>query len=373
MNNDILNWSFKEMNNIINEEQLDFDDVMIVPQPSEIESRKDTVIVKPYYFKWAGKSIEGNPAMAANMATTGTFEMAKELQKHQMFCALHKHYTAEELIKFLEKNKKEFGTNDYIFIGTGLRKDDFEKLKEVMKTGLCNNICLDAPNGYIQGFVQHLNRIRTTFPNSIIMAGNVVTPEKTGELLRGGADIVKIGLGSGSVCQTRTQTGVGRPQLSALMDCVSSAKRYGGMICSDGGIQKPADYVKAIGAYADFVMIGGYFAGCDEASGELVSKYYKSNTAPYREVRNYKMFYGMSSKHAQDKHYNGLPEYRASEGIVTLTPYKGSVKNTIQDLEGGLRSAMTYVGTRTLEEFPHKVSFYKVRRQLNRNEKSIEL
>lgn len=361
------------MINVINEEQLDFDDVMIVPQPSAIESRKDVDITKPFEFKYSHKIIEGNPAVAANMATTGTFEMARVLQRHQMFCALHKHYTAEELIQFLDQNKTEFGLNDYIFISTGLRKDDWEKLCKVMKTGLCNNICLDAPNGYINGFIQHLNRIRTKFPKAIIMAGNVVTPEKTGEIIREGADIVKIGLGSGCQCATRTQTGVGRPQLSAIADCVASAKNYGGMICSDGGIQKPADYVKAIGAYADFVMMGGYFAGCDEAAGEEVTRTVKSKTTSDTEVRKFKLFYGMSSKYAQERHYNGLPDYRASEGIVSLTPCKGPVKNAIQDLEGGLRSAMTYVGAQNLIEFPHKVSFYKVRRQLNRNEKSIEL
>ena len=196
---------------IMNEEQLDFDDVMIQPQPSTIESRKDAIITRPYKFKWTGKVIEGNPAIAANMATTGTFEMAKELQKHQMFCALHKHYTAEQLIEFLENNKKEFGTNDYIFIGTGLRKNDFTKLQKVMQTDLCKNICLDAPNGYITGFVQHLNKLRHTFPESIIMAGNVVTPEKTVELIHNGADCVKVGIG----CFTRnmkvkTKTGYKR-------------------------------------------------------------------------------------------------------------------------------------------------------------------
>lgn len=356
---------------ILDEEQLDFDDVMIVPRPSEIKSRKDTTIIRPYKFKYSSKTIEGNPAIAANMATTGTFEMARELQKHQMFCALHKHYTAEQLIEFLENNKKEFGNNDYIFIGTGLRKDDFEKLQTVMKTGLCNNICLDAPNGYIQGFVQHLNRLRTIFPKAIIMAGNVVTPEKTGEFIREGADIVKVGIGSGSACATRVQTGVGRPQFSTIMECVSTAKQYGGMICSDGGIQKPADYVKAIGAYADFVMMGGYLAGCDEASGELISKRIRTDEVdcefePITKLQNYKVFYGMSSKYAQEQHYDGLPNYRASEGIVTLIPYKGPVKDTIQELEGGLRSAMTYVGASDVVEFPKRVSFYKVRRQLNR-------
>ena len=356
---------------IVNEEQLDFDDVMIMPQASTVESRKDAIITKPFKFKWTGKVIEGNPAIAANMATTGTFEMARELQKHQMFCALHKHYTAEELIEFLENNKKEFGTNDYVFIGTGLRKDDFEKLKTVMKTGLCRNICLDAPNGYIQGFVQHLNRLRHTFPESIIMAGNVVTPEKTVELIHNGADCVKVGIGSSAVCRTRTQTGVGRPQLSAVIDCVSAAKRYDGMICSDGGIQKPADYVKAIAAHADFVMMGGYLAGYSQSGGELITRLVKTGFVDEYdkeiiEERKYKLFYGMSSAYAQKQHYDGLPFYRASEGTVFEVPYKGDVSSAVQNLEGGLRSAMTYVGAEKLEEFPHKVKFYKVRRQLNR-------
>lgn len=364
--------------NIVNEEQLDFDDVMIAPQPSCVESRKDVTIVRPYKFKHTGKVIEGNPAMAANMATTGTFEMAREMQKHQMFCALHKHYSAEELIQFLENNKKEFGTNDYIFISTGLRKDDFAKLQTVMKTGLCNNICLDAPNGYINGFVQHLNRIRTAFPNSIIMAGNIVTPEKTVELIQNGADVVKLGIGSGSACSTRVKTGVGRPQLSTIIDCVSASKRYEGLVCSDGGVQKPADYIKAIGVHADFVMMGGYLAGCSEAGGKLITKLVKSpfvddNCDYIMEERKYKLFYGMSSEYAQDQHYNGLADYRASEGIKVLTPYKGPVKKTIQDLEGGLRSALTYVGAQDIEEFPHKITFYKVRRQLNRTERTIEI
>lgn len=353
------------------DEQLDFDDVMIKPRNSNVESRQDTVITKTYKFKWADKVIEGNPAIAANMATTGTFEMARELQKHQMFCALHKHYTAEEIIQFLDQNEKEFGTNNYIFIGTGLRNSDFEKLKQVMKTGLCNNICLDAPNGYIQGFVQHLNRLRKFFPKAVIMAGNIVTPEKTVELANNGADIVKVGIGSSAVCRTRTQTGIGRPQLSAIMDCVSAAKRYGAMICSDGGIQKPADYVKAIGANADFVMMGGYFAGYSESGGQLITRHVKTgfvdeNGKDIIEERKYKLFYGMASTFAQKQHYDGLPYYRASEGTVFEVPFKGNVASAIQNLEGGLRSAMTYTGTRTLEEFPRAVEFYKVKTQLNR-------
>jgi len=199
----------------------------------------------------------------------------------------------------------------------------------------------------------------------------MLTPEKTVELVQNGADVVKIGIGSSAVCRTRTQTGCGRPQLSAIMDCVGAAKRYNGMICSDGGVQKPADYVKAIAAHADFVMMGGYLAGYSQSGGELINKLVKTgfvdeNNEDIIEERKFKLFYGMSSQFAQEHHYNGLPFYRASEGTVFEVPYKGDVKNAVQNLEGGLRSAMTYTGAKTLEEFPQKVTFYKVRRQLNR-------
>ncbi len=363
---------------IYDETQLDFDDVMIVPRPSTVESRADASIVRPYKFKWSGRTIEGNPAIASNMDCTGTFEMAKELEKHQMFCALSKHYSAAELIQFLECNLQEFGSNDYIFISTGLRETDFAKLSQVMKTGLCKNVRLDAPNGYIRGFVQHLNKIRQSFPDAIIMAGNIVTPEKTVEIIENGADVSVVGIGGGSQCSTRVMTGVGRPQFSAVLDNVDAAHAAGGMLCSDGGIAKPADYVKAIAAGADFVMMGGYLAGCSEAGGELITKLVETTEISsktnnrLRQIKEYKLFYGMSSEYAQNKHYNGMHKYRASEGIVSLVPYAGPVAKKVQELEGGLRSAMTYTNSRTISQFQDHAEFYKVRHQINRNSKAIE-
>ena len=361
------------------EEQLDFKDVMIVPTPSTVESRSHTSVVRPYKFMWSGKTIEGNPAIASNMDCTGTFEMAKELEKHQMFCALSKHYSAEDIIQFLESNLKDFGTNDYVFISTGLRGDDFSKLKQIMKTGLCKNIRLDAPNGYIQGFIQHLNRIRHTFPDAIIMAGNVVTPEKTAEIIQNGADVAVVGIGGGSQCSTRAMTGVGRPQFSTVLDNVDAAHTAKGMLCSDGGITQPADYVKAIAAGSDFVMIGGYFAGCSEAGGQLIRRVIETSEITdektgqkRRYIEERKLFYGMSSEYAQNKHYNGMHQYRASEGIVSLVPYVGPVAKKIQELEGGLRSAMTYTNSKTIDQLQNNAEFYKVRHQINRNSKAIE-
>ena len=365
---------------IENETQLDFNDVLIAPRPSSVNSRSEVDITRDYTFKWSGKTVKGCGVIAANMATMGTFEMAKVFQQHRMFCALHKHYTMDQLIRFLEENKKEFGNNDYIFISTGLRPDDFSKLKTVMKTGLCDNICLDAPNGYITSFVQHVNRIRTTFPKCVLMAGNVVTPDLTADIIRAGADISKNGIGSGAACTTRKQTGVGRPQFSTIIDCIGSAKNYGGMLCSDGGITCSGDVAKAFGAYSDFVMIGGYIAGSTEASGDIIEKVYKTNEyriddydtsvygsdlEPVFETKKFKKFYGMSSKLAQETHYDGMKEYRTSEGREKLIPYTGDVNEKICEIEGGLRSACTYVGAKSLTEFPKKVTFYKVNRQLN--------
>jgi len=352
-------------------EELDFDDVMIRPKESNINSRFDVKIVKPYHFKWSDKVIEGNPAIAANMATTGTFEIAKVMQKHRMFTALHKHYTAEQLIAFLKENAASFGNNDYIFIGTGLRSDDFEKLNQVMRTGLCHNICLDAPNGYIQAFKAHLNKLRHYFPKAVIMAGNIVTGEKAKDIIMNGADVVKVGIGSSAVCRTRRQTGVGRPQFSAIQECIQSVKSEEGMVCSDGGVTCAGDYVKAIGAGCDFVMMGGYLAGCDESAGQLITKFFRTNEVNSDgtekiEEKKYKLFYGMSSKFAQEKHYDGMPSYRASEGTVMEIPYKGPIENTLQELEGGLRSACTYTNTSELSQFHKNVQFYRVRKQLNR-------
>lgn len=366
------------MLNHLDNSELDYSDVLILPRDSEINSRKDVDIERVYSFKWGAKPIKGCGVVAANMFTTGTFEMAKEFQKSHMFTALHKHYSAEQLIEFLEKNKKEFGNNDYIFISTGLRNEDFKKLVDVMVTELCNNICLDAPNAYIPAFKAHLNRLRFAFPKSVILAGNIATGDRAGELIREGADIVKTGIGSGASCSTRVQTGIGRPQFSAIQDCVYAVRQNGGMICADGGITNPGDICKAFGANSDFVMVGNLIAGSNEAGGEKVTKYYLSNELDSNneqiiEEKTFKINYGMASDRAQKLHYGGVQEYRANEGIVSLVPYTGPVQNTLRNIEGGLRSCMTYVGAKNLEELPSRATFCKVNRQINRLKGSHEI
>ena len=184
------------------------------------------------------------------------------------------------------------------------------------------------------------------------MAGNVVTGEMTEQLILSGADIVKVGIGPGSVCTTRKKTGVGYPQLSAVMECADAAHGLSGHIISDGGCTMPGDFSKAFGAGADFVMAGGMFSGHDESGGETVTD---SDTG-----RKYKEFYGMSSAHAMTKHSGGVADYRASEGKYVLVPYRGPVSGTVRTILGGVRSSCTYVGARKLKELSKRTTFIRI-------------
>ena len=362
------------MPTIINDVQLDFDDVLIQPNPSDINSRKDVDITREYHFKYYPKTIRGTGIMAANMFATGNMATARVLQEHRMFTCLHKHFTYEQLESFLLENQKSKYGNDYIFISTGIRNEDYRKTCALLDKGLIDKICIDVPNGYVPAFISYIKQMRAKYPNILIMAGNVVTPEKTHEIIRSGADISKNNIGNGSACVTRLQTGVGRPTLSTILDTSISARQSGGLLCSDGGITQPADICKAFGAGSDFIMIGGMFAGANEANGQTVKKYIMSNEVEFDEnnnpkpkirIKEYKQFYGMSSEMAQNIHYNGMPSYRTSEGREMLIPCTGPLEDTIKKIEGGLRSMMTYIGAHTLDEIPNKTTFYKVRHQVN--------
>ena len=354
---------------IYNEKQLDFTDVIFRPKRSRLNSRSEVEILREYQFKWTkytiGTTIKATGVISANMSTTGTFEVAKVMSEHNLFSALHKHYTAKEIIAFLKKN----GRNDLIFVSTGVSDDDYKKLKEILDTKLVNNICIDIANGYAPALKDFIVKVRKDYPESIIMAGNVVTGDMTEDLILSGADIVKIGIGPGSVCTTRKLTGVGRPQFSAVIECADAAHGVGGMICADGGCTVPGDIAKAFGAGADFVMLGGMLAAHEESGGELITKYFEKNELingkKVIEEKLYKSYYGMSSEYAQDKFYGGLKKYRASEGKYVELPFKGNVENTILEILGGLRSTMTYIGARRLKDIPKCATFYIVNRQLN--------
>ncbi|MGJ8549991.1 GMP reductase [Winogradskyella wichelsiae] len=339
---------------IENDIKLGFKDVMIRPKRSTLKSRSQVTLERNFSFLNSKKDWKGIPIMAANMDTVGTFEMALALSEQKLFTAIHKHYTSEQWSEFLDKAPDTI--IDHIAISTGTGEADTKKLKTVFKNHPeLKFICIDVANGYSEHFVEFLQQTRNSYPDKVIIAGNVVTGEMVEQLILSGADIVKVGIGPGSVCTTRVKTGVGYPQLSAIIECADAAHGLGGQIISDGGCATPGDVAKAFGAGADFVMLGGMFAGHTESGGELIT----------RDDKQYKQFYGMSSATAMDKYVGGVAEYRASEGKTVEVIYKGDVKNTLQDILGGLRSTCTYVGAERLKELTKRTTFIRVAEQEN--------
>lgn len=339
---------------IENDLKLGFKDVMIRPKRSTLKSRSQVNLERTFSFFNSKHKWTGIPVMAANMDTVGTFEMAMALSQQQLFTAIHKHYSIEQWQQFLKTAPDNI--TDFIAVSTGTGKSDIKHLNSIMS--LNENlkfICIDVANGYSQHFVDFVRKIRKDFPDKTIIAGNVVTGEMTEELIMSGADIVKVGIGPGSVCTTRVKTGVGYPQLSAIIECADAAHGLGGQIISDGGCASPGDVAKAFGAGADFVMLGGMLAGHDESGGNLIEK----------NGEKFKQFYGMSSATAMEKHAGGVANYRASEGKTVDVPYKGPIDSTIQDILGGLRSTCTYVGASRLKELTKRTTFIRVAEQEN--------
>jgi GMP reductase len=325
--------------------KLNFSDVLIRPKRSTLSSRSQVSLERNFKFKH-GNTWTGIPIFASNMDTTGTFEMARELHKKKLITAIHKHYSLED---WKSISSEDFLEN--ISVSIGISEDDFAKAIEIFS--ICPNIpflMLDVANGYSEAFVSAVKRAREIFPDKIIVAGNIVTREMTEELIIAGADLIKVGIGSGAACTTRLVAGVGYPQLSAIIDCADAAHGLGGHIISDGGCKLPSDIAKAFGANADFVMLGGMFAGHDESGGELIEE----------NGKKYKMFYGMSSDTAMQKYHGGVAEYRSSEGRTMKKEYKGPVKNTILHMLGGVRSACTYTGARTLKQLSKCTTFIRV-------------
>jgi len=337
---------------IDNEIKLDFKDVLIRPKRSTLTSRSEVELLRKYYFKRANKTWEGIPIIAANMDHTGTIAVAKELASHKLMTAVYKFASLNE---WQELIKHDHNILDSVFVSIGIRDDDFANLCELLKKFPIEFICIDVANGYSEYFSDFIAKTREKFPDKIIMAGNVVTGEMTEQLILSGADIVKVGIGPGSVCTTRKKTGVGYPQLSAIIECSDAAHGLGGFVCADGGCVVPGDVIKAFAAGSDFVMLGGMFSGHDECRGEIFEK----------DGKKYKRFYGMSSAEAMNKYYGKVADYRASEGKSVDVPYKGPISSVVMDILGGLRSACTYVGASKLKELSKRTTFIRVSQQLN--------
>ena len=379
--------------------KLDYKDVLIRPKRSTLGSRKEVDLERGFTFRnykpyvatdvlpdgypvvqKQERHYRGTPIMASNMDGVGTFEMADVLATGGIFTCLVKTYSVNELVGYFDQDDRSHdpARTEYVAMSIGITDADHAKFRDVYEqTGSrLKYVCIDVANGYSERFAQFVKEFRNQYPNIVIIAGNVVTGEMTEELILAGADIVKVGIGPGSVCTTRIQTGVGYPQLSAVIECADAAHGLGGHIIADGGCTCPGDVAKAFAAGADFVMLGGMLAGHDQGGGEVIVKYYATNEMLYNinaenlykrkvEEKKFVQFYGMSSNAANTKHFGGLKDYRSSEGREVLVPYRGDVAATVQDLLGGLRSTCTYAGALRLKHLMRCTTFVRCTQQFN--------
>ena len=385
---------------IEHEVKLNYDDVLIRPKRSTLGSRKEVDLERGFTYPnyepypdnnpdllpkgypagpYVEKHFRGVPIMASNMDGVGTFEMADELASQKIMTCLVKTYSVNELVSYFDIMPT--ARKEYVAMSIGITQNDEDKFRAVYEQvgDKLKYICIDVANGYSERFCDFVRRFRQLYPNIVIIAGNVVTADQTQELILNGADIVKVGIGPGSVCTTRIQTGVGYPQLSAVIECADAAHGLGGHIIADGGCTCPGDVAKAFAGGADFVMLGGMLAGHDEGGGKVVTKHIATGGAyktpegtfiPYFEEQNFIQFYGMSSDAANKKHFGGLKDYRASEGREVLVPYRGKVAETIQTILGGIRSTCTYAGAKRLKHLSKCATFIRTNTQYNKTYES---
>ena len=367
---------------IEDEVKLDYSDVLIRPKRSTLGSRKQVRMDRRFEFRHYNSDeeyhYEGIPIMASNMDGVGTFEMADELGEKGIFTCLVKTYSVAELVGYFDEQDTPEWRCEHVAMSIGVKEEDEQKFRNVYEQvgDKLKYVCIDVANGYSQRFIEYVREFRQNYPDLVIIAGNVVTADQTQELILNGADIVKVGIGPGSVCTTRIQTGVGYPQLSAVIECADAAHGLGGHIIADGGCTCPGDVAKAFAGGADFVMLGGMLAGHDEGGGEVITKKYITDEIEDRignriiEEKQFVQFYGMSSTTANDKHFDGLKDYRSSEGRTVLVPYRGPVAVTLQNVLGGVRSTLTYVGAIKLKQLAKCTTFIKVNNQFNKTYES---
>ena len=327
--------------------KLDYSDVLFRPKRSTLKSRKDVDLNRKYTFKHSRSSWKGIPIIASNMDGVGEIDVAKKLSSHKLMTALTKQHDINQIGTIYKKNI----FFDSIALSCGTSKESYNRLNEILKKyPKFKFICIDVANGYSENFSNFVSEVRKKYPKKTIIAGNVVTADMTQELVLSGADIVKVGIGPGSVCTTRIQTGVGYPQLSAVMECADAAHGLGAHIIADGGCTCPGDVAKGFGAGADFVMLGGMLAGHKEGGGDIIEE----NGSKFIE------FYGSSSEEANEKHYGGLANYRSSEGKKVKIQMKNSLDSTIRDILGGVRSSCTYVGASSLKQLSKCLSLIHI-------------
>ena len=332
--------------------KLDYSDVLFRPKRSTLKSRKEVDLTRTYKFKHSKREWEGVPIIASNMDGVGELEVANSLSKFKILTALTKQHDVNSINNF----KPIKAIFNFVALSCGTSKESYDRLNSIISEHTyVQFICIDVANGYSENFSHFVASVREKYPSKTIIAGNVVTADMTQELILSGADIVKVGIGPGSVCTTRIQTGVGYPQLSAVIECADAAHGLGAHMIADGGCTCPGDVAKAFGGGADFVMLGGMLPGHKEGGGKIISE----------NEKDYIEFYGSSSEEANEKHYGGLADYRTSEGKKVKIPFRGQLKETIRDILGGVRSSCTYVGAPSLKQLSKCTTFIRVSNQYN--------
>jgi len=362
------------MTQVLPEVYLDYSDILIRPKMGiNLNSRRDVNLQRVFKFKH-GQVRTGLGVFNANMATVGNFDVARHLLGRGMFATLHKHYSVDEIGEFFADAAAENISLDNLFITIGLRDIDNEiqKLHDLETKYNWNNsrnICIEAPNFYIPRALDVLQRVRQEFPDAVIMVGNIASSDICLKLLDY-ADIIKCGIGSGSACLTRRQTGCGVPMVSLILECADIAHSVGGHICADGGIVDVGDICKALCLNADFVMAGGLFAGTDQAQGEIIEKHFETNEIVAGEhvieTKRFKRYYGMSSVYANNKFAGGMADYKTSEGRELMIPYTGSIDMVLQDITGGIASCCTYIGAASVKHLSKCATIIQVHNQLNK-------
>ena len=335
--------------------KLNFDDVLMEPKRSTLSSRRDVDMTRKFTFINSGKVMNFTPIFASNMDGVGTFSMAKVLQEHKMMTVITKSTSVDQWRQAVGSGLRLQSVS--VSVGTNKMWDpdamDYKNMQDVLNSFPdVKMITVDVANAYHQNFVDFIKKVREEYPEKVIVAGNVVTPEMVEELIINGADMVKIGIGPGSVCTTRTMTGVGVPQFSAILECADAANGVDGHIMADGGCVYPGDIAKALGGGAHAVMIGGMLAGHDESE--------------IQSVDGKREFYGMSSDRAREIHGKRKDGYRGNEGRHVALPDRGPVNNTVEDILGGIRSAATYIGARRLKDMPKCATFVRVENNINK-------
>lgn len=335
--------------------RLDFRDVLIVPRSSFVESRRLVNLRTKTKFRNSGQEWQGVPIISSNMDTVTDLKTHSILSKRGYLTCFPKHFN---YIWATNKLPIALKDTDSYALSCGINDRDIDSVKTIMKKLADQEtplrfLCVDIANGYLIKLLNVCSNFREQHPNLTIIAGNVVTSAAVEDLiLDGGVDIVKVGIGSGQACLTRRMTGVGYPQLSAVMECSQAATSLGAHIISDGGITCPGDVAKAFCAGAKFVMLGSMLAGHDESPGDL-------------QPDGTKLFYGMSSTLANNKHAGGMSNYKASEGRITRIKCKGPIAKTLQDIEGGLRSCCAYINAKNITDMPSNGRFVMVNQQLD--------